>query len=372
MLQGENQSITYTVENTTAKAMTIELMDDCDATFTFNQSSVTVYCAPHSTASIDITGRAHERGDLCFRRIFARVHAGHAFLEARFAELSQAQIRVYPNFLQRDDASALTQRTVLLREGSRRLQRQGSHGERNGLRAYRAGDPFRSIDFKATARRGTLTVAEYGAERGEQIVLAIDCGRLMTGRADEKSMLDHAVGAALSIGIIARDAGDRIGMHAFARQSVITIAPRAGSGQSAVLADAAAALQARFEESDYERAAAEILHRFRKRSLIVLFTSLLDPASSQPLAMACERLSRRHAVVCVVINDGLLQNIAAQEILTPEDADASATAMRLLDERRTVLHRLRAGRTIMIDAPAAELTMPLLDAYLRVKRGFSA
>jgi uncharacterized protein (DUF58 family) len=62
----------------------------------------------------------------------------------------------------------------------RTSKRRGGESEFERLREYRRGDEYRSIDWKATARRQKLISREYQLESNQNILFLLDAGRLMT------------------------------------------------------------------------------------------------------------------------------------------------------------------------------------------------
>src|SRR5262249_60230039 len=97
-----------------------------------------------------------------------------------------------------------------------------------GLRDYLPGDDVRHVNWKATARRDRPVTTELEAERGQQLVVALDCGRLMTAPAGELPKLDHAVNAALLLAWGAQTQGDRVGLLTFDDGVRTFLAPRGG------------------------------------------------------------------------------------------------------------------------------------------------
>jgi uncharacterized protein (DUF58 family) len=235
------------------------------------------------------------------------------------------------------------------------------------LRDYQSGDAFRLVDWKATARRGRLTVAQFEVERSQNVIVALDCGRLMTPRLGAYRKFDYAVTAALSVTRIAQLADDNVGMLAFAAKPVIEIAPRRGAAHYGVLARAAYDLQPRMEEPDYETTFTALRRAQSKRSLIVLFTDIFDPVTSAAVLAGIGRLVRRHLVICVLMNDAAVASALATVPATPDDAYRTSVAMALADERLKTIATLRAAGVIALDVPASQLSVRLIDTYLDVK-----
>ncbi len=105
----------------------------------------------------------------------------------------------------------------------------------------------------------------------------------------------------------------------------------------------------------------------RRRSLVVLFTDLFDPAASAAVLGAAKLLVPRHLVLVVLMNDAA---VAAALRRRPQDADdayRAAVAATLSEERGRAVAALRARGILVVDVPAAELTLALLDAYVDIK-----
>jgi len=63
--------------------------------------------------------------------------------------------------------------------GSQRLRKIGQSMEFEQIKDYVTGDDIRTINWKATARRGLLMVNNYVDEKSQQVYCIIDKGRLM-------------------------------------------------------------------------------------------------------------------------------------------------------------------------------------------------
>ena len=117
-------------------------------------------------------------------------------------------------------------------------------------------------------------------------------------------------------------------------------------------------------EPDYELAFRTV--EGAKRSLIVVFTDLLEEAAARPLIDAVPVLARRHAVV-----------VATRPIPTSTPAHyragpavrrlASAVALDVLAARARVAHRLEATGARSSRRRPAALGSACVRAYLRAK-----
>jgi uncharacterized protein (DUF58 family) len=71
--------------------------------------------------------------------------------------------------------------------------------------------------------------------------------------------------------------------------------------------------------------------------------------------------------MCVLMNDAAIATALDEEPLTVPAAYRTAVAISLADERAKAIAVLRSRGVIVVDVPAARLTVALLDAYLDVK-----
>lgn len=308
-----------------------------------------------------------ERGEASLGTVYVSVENPIGMIRRGWMVSSDAIARVFPDLSAVERYGMLARRGRLIEAGFRKLRLRGGGGEFDSLREYMPDDEFRAIDWKATARRGKLMVAQYDVERSQNVMLVLDAGRLMTPRIGSQRKFDFAVTAALSVASIASLADDKVGLLAFAGDIIEHIAPRSGVRHANGLTQRIYDLQPRFEESDYERAFAYLRRRQPKRSLVVVFTDMFDPVASATVLANMSVLSPRHLVVCVLMNDEAIEAAVAADPHTVHDAYRASVASTLLTERRKAAAVLGQRGVSVIDVPAAQLTVSLINAYIDIK-----
>jgi uncharacterized protein (DUF58 family) len=364
---GRAAEIVYDVENRTDRSVRVGIFEPPVATIAFARREARATAGPREgvAASLEIVPR--ERGPVHFGATFAWCESSLGLVRRRFRIAGDQDVRVFPDLTGVERYGTLAKRSTLVDFGLRKLRQRGVGTEFESLRDYQSGDGFRFVDWKATARRGRLTVAQYEVERSQNVVVAIDCGRLMTPRLDTARKFDYALTAALSVTRIAQRADDNVGLLAFAAKPILEIAPRRGAAHYAALARAAYDLQPRMEEPDYETIFTGLRRAHTKRSLVILFTDIFDPVTSAGVLAGIGTLVRRHVVVCVLMNDAAVARALTVTPATSDEAYRTSIAMSLSDERVKTIATLRAAGVIALDVPAAELSVRLIDAYLDVK-----
>ncbi len=362
-----SSSLTYDVENRAQVAIRAGILETPVGNVDFAAEVVLVTVPPRSAASVSLAVAPRERGPAAFGALYVWVENRIGLLRRRYRVDAAEEGRVFPDLSAVERYGTLAKRNTLVEAGLRRLRLRGAGTEFESLREYLPGDAFRAVDWKATARRGKLMVAQHEVERSQTVVVVLDCGRLMTPRIGPQRKFDYALTAGLSVARIAQAAGDNVGLYAFAAKPLLDIAPRRGSAHAAALARAAYDVQPRFEEPDYETTFTELRRRYAKRSLFVFFTDIFDPVTSASVLAALTSLVPRHLVLCVLMNDAAIARALEREPVAPSQAYRTAVAMTLSDERVAAVAILRSRGILVVDVPAPEMTVALLDAYLNVK-----
>ena len=323
--------------------------------------------APHERqAQVSYTVRPPARGDVRFGSIHLRL-LGPLGLCARQVRVAAEQtVKVYP------DLTALTQEALVLARASdapaeRPQRRQGEGREFESLREYRNGDDYRTIDWKASARRARTMVRVFQPERNQPVLLLLDCGRHMAGKVDGRRKLDHAVDAALRLAKVSLDAGDLVGVLTFASEVRTYLPPRKGREHLRLLTEALYRAEAALEESDYGRAYDLAFARSSRRTLVVLFTDLVDPDASGTLVARTLMLRPRHLPLVASLLDEDLQAAATLLPVEPQEAYTRQAAARLEEEYRRTAVTLRDSGVLVVRAPARGFGAAAINTYLHVK-----
>jgi uncharacterized protein (DUF58 family) len=319
-------------------------------------------------AAVEYTVTPAARGDVTLGPVVARVIGPWGLGWRQTTIDSQRPARVDPNLAAIDVYEALARRGQLAELGLRtmRLSTEGSEFER--VREAFPDDPLRAINWRATARTGRLMATELIPERAQPLVICLDHGRLMGIGAGELTKLDHAINAALLLVHVALRSGDRAGMLAFSDTVTGTLPPRAGTAQLRRFLDATRPIQPGETEADYDDALAFFSRWQTRRSLVVIFTDVLDPDQGKALIRQCVRLRRRHLPLVVTVRDPALDDAANAIPRSGDDAYARAVAGGLIADRDDTLRLLRSSGVETIDADARTLSPRLVNRYLDLKR----
>jgi uncharacterized protein (DUF58 family) len=275
------------------------------------------------------------------------------------------EIKVYPDY--QPGAKSLDHLQQVGELGIRRTRQRGEGTDFESLREYRDGDDSARIDWKATSRLGRAVSRQYTIEKDHDVVIALDCGRLMGAQFNGVSKFDHTIRAALALAETSIRAGDRVGLMVFDSSVRCFIPPSKGPTQLGRILDALHDLDSILDETEFQRSLTYLAVHHRKRSLVVLFTDFIDQHTAAPMLLGLANIARRHACLFVAVEDPTFDECLASLPLDVEGLASQAVAYGMRKDRQQVLEILRREGIDVLNQLPDNLTAPVINSYLRLK-----
>ncbi len=363
---GEAGQLTWIVKNRSERMTTVSVADAIWPSLAATRRS--------STFSID--GRRQHRygagieptrrGRFPFGAITIRTVGPLRLTHRQQTRNVPGTLAVLPAYPSRDLMK--TRMRIPLESGLRSVRQRGTGTDFDQLREYRPGDDIRRVDWAATARQQKAIVREYRAERNQHVVSLLDNGRVMAGTVAGVPRVEHAMDAVLGLTQVASKIGDNVGLVTFDQQ-VRGIVPVSNSkAQFSRMAEAMYLLDTSYGESAYRVAFTTAASRFRRRSLFVVYTDLVETVVVDSLLPAIAALTRRHLVMVAAVHDPDIADwaIGAGERHDDGAAEAyrSAAAVAALTARERAVARLSAAGVVVVDARPGQLPTALVHHYL--------
>jgi uncharacterized protein (DUF58 family) len=236
------------------------------------------------------------------------------------------------------------------------------------LRDYRAGDPPRVVDWKATARTGRLISREFAVSDGLQIVIAIDAGRTSALRAGNLDRFGHYVNVAARLAQFAAEKNDMVGIVIYADRPLAALSPARGTAALVRVRELLSASRVENRESNPLYAAMRIRTLVRHRSLIVFLTDVDDASAGSQLAQAARFLLPKHLPFIAGISSQAaeaLMRAPATDWLDPYRSLAAQEYCMSLERKVLALNAMGAPALV---ARPAQLEHAVLAAYLKFRR----
>ena len=366
---GALNAVTIEVQNKTNDPLRLMIRDLPPPTFELDRSvegQLTLPPDPRPVRFVyNVTPPA--KGDFRFGDLYLQYPGRLGLIRRQGVVAAGQSVKVYPNLQETAKYELLARRGRLMQLGIRTAKVRGGGSEFESLREYVPGDEYKKIDWSATARRGKLITRQYEAERSQNIVLLLDTGRTMLQAVQKMAKLDYVVNTALMLAYVAAASDDKVGLMAFDAEIRAYLPPAKSKAQVYGILESLYNLEARLVETDYKAAFQNLSTRWRRRSLIVLFTDLVDPDSSAQILDAIPMIADQHRVVCVTVSD---PNILAAAKSIPTDSAGvyqKAVATQVLQERRAAITILKRRGVWTIDSPPEDLSADLVNHYLDLK-----
>ncbi len=363
---GRRNAVTLSVRSLARRPLELELTDDLFEGAVAEGLPSSLRLAPRASARLTYQIVPGVRGTYTLGDHHVRYESLLGLWVRQIRLPAEQRIRVYPDLQQirQFDALARENRELSLVRASRR---RGGQTEFARLRDYVPDDGFRAIDWKATARRDKLTSREYQLESNQNLMFLLEGGRMMTGIDAGLPRFDHALNAALMLSHVATRGGDRVGVLGFDDSVRVFMPPTGGAAATRALIHATYGLHPRLVEPDYDAAFEYLVRRVRTRSLVVLFSHVLDDSVADLLVRRLKSLGRRHLPLVVMFRDRDIEAVLAEPDRSPRDLYDKGAAAELLRWRESVVGSMKRAGAIVLEASGAHVTGEVITRYLEVK-----
>lgn len=212
---GDDNPIKVYLENRYLFPVRLSVIDELPFQFQSRNLQFDLGVASGANKTIEYKVRPVKRGEYQFGalNVFARNPIG--LVQRRFRFSQDISVPVYPSFIQMRKYELLAISNRLTEAGVKKIRKIGRNTEFDQIKEYVAGDDYRTINWKATARRSKLMVNQYQDERSQQVYSVIDMGRVMKMPFGGLSLLDYAINSSLVLSNVALLKQDKAGIITF-------------------------------------------------------------------------------------------------------------------------------------------------------------
>jgi len=361
-------SIKLILHNRSALRVQVSLRDELPDTFESMTDLPPVAIPPGGEAQLDFAVRPLKRGAHAFGNLVLRLQGERGLIQKQISLIVADTAKVYPNFRGADQYQLLAkidQRDEIVRKPAQ-IRAAGTDFE--SLRPYISGEDPRNIDWKATARRGALVSRNKQVEKGQQLAVLLDAGRLMAETIGKYSKLEHALNATVMLSYVAQKRGDALAVASFSNRIESFLPSVRGPSLLPRVLESLYTVQVRSVESDYWQAIAQIMTMLRRRSLLILLTDVLDASASAGLINNLSRAAEKHLVLCVILSEPQLGELAHSIPVTVEESYRKAAACDQLRRRRLALENMRSRGILVLETSPAHLSIHLVKRYLEIRQ----
>jgi uncharacterized protein (DUF58 family) len=346
----------------------VRLIDEVPFQFQKRDFYIKEFIASGEEKTISYSLKPNERGEYIFYDLNVFVTTPLNIIVRRFKIPAQQMVKVYPSYLSLRKYDLLAYSNNLSESGNRKIRKIGQSVEFEQIREYVTGDDIRTINWKATARKGGQhMVNNYMDERSQQVYCIIDKGRVMKMPFDGMTLLDYAINATLILTRVALLKQDRAGLITFSDSIGQVLPAERRVGQMNNILETLYDQKTQFGESNYEKLFALIRTRISQRSLIVLFTNFESLTGLQRQLPYIRSIAKTHLVLVVFFENTELRQLTDVPVNDIEGLYIRTIAEKFMHEKHLMVKELQQHGIFTILTAPEQLTINTVNKYLELK-----
>jgi len=315
--------------------------------------------------------RPESRGEYVFHDINVFIHAPLRLIRRRFIFSQEQVVKVYPSYMQMRRYQLLAVSNRLQEAGVKKIRKLGHSMEFEQIKEYVRGDDYRTINWKATARKQDLMVNNYTDERSQQIYCLINKGRVMKMPFNGLTLLDYAINASLVLSNVALVRQDKAGLITFEKNLDTFLPADKKPTQMNQVLETLYKQKTDYLEADFEKLFSVIRNRITNRSLLVLFTNFESMESLQREMPALRRMAKYHLLLVVFFENTELKTILDNKSTALEDIYIKTIAEKFVYEKKLMVKELHKNGIPSILTSPEGLTVNTVNKYLELKTRMS-
>ena len=364
---GDDNEVSIRVESTYSRPLSLEIIDEIPFIFQNRDVCFRTTLQPNEGKTISYHLRPTRRGVYSFGQIRVFVTDKIGLLSRRYTCGQPQDIKVYPSYLMLHRYELLAMSDNLTELGIKRIRRVGHQTEFEQIKEYVKGDDYRTINWKASARRHELMVNVYQDERSQQIYSVIDKGRVMQQAFRGMTLLDYAINASLVLSYVAMRKEDKAGLVTFDEHFDTFVPASKQPGHMQTLLEKLYSQQTTFGETDFSSLCVHFNKHVSKRSFLVLYTNFSSMGSMNRQLAYLQQLNRQHRLLVVFFEDADMKTYIASPAKDTEGYYRHVIAEKFAFEKRLIVSTLKQNGIYSLLTTPENLSIDVINKYLEMK-----
>lgn len=311
--------------------------------------------------------RPTKRGEYEFGAVRVYVQSPIGLVSRRYNFEQAETLPVYPSFLQMRKYELMAISNRLNEYGIKKIRRIGHSMEFEQIKNYVPGDDYRTLNWKATARRGELMINNYTDEKSQHVYCIIDKSRAMKMPFDGLSLLDYSINASLVLSSVALLKEDKAGLITIAEKKGAVIPAERRPTQLNKIMEVLYKEKTRYLETNMELLYNVVRGTLKQRSLVVFFTNFESMSALERQLPYLKRIAKFHLLVMVFFENSELKNLSEKAATDVEGIYIKTIAEKFAYEKKLIVKELaRHGIQSILTSPQ-NLTVNTINRYLELK-----
>ena len=364
---GDENKVFLAVSNKYPFAVYIDLVDEVPFQFQMRNFSLSFLLGGSVDKSIIYNIRPTQRGEYVFYNINLFVKSPLRLMTKRVTIEAKRSIKVFPSFFQLRRYELKAHSSNLAEAGNKKMRKLGQSLEFEQIKEYVTGDDIRTINWKATARKGQMMVNNFTDEKSQHVYCFIDKSRVMKMPFEGMTLLDYAINASVILSRVALIKQDRAGLVTFAEKIGTFLPAERKAGQMNTILTTLYDQQTNFGEGDMEKLYALVKTRISQRGLVVLFTNFESMSGLQRQLPYIRAIARIHLVLVVFFENTEIKTLTDTDVRDIEGLYIKTIAEKYIYEKKLIAKELQQHGILTILTTPKQLTVDSVNKYLELK-----
>jgi uncharacterized protein (DUF58 family) len=364
---GDNNPVSIHISNRYVFEVKANVIDEVPHQFQRRDILFKALIKAGESTAITYHLRPVKRGVYSFGTVNVFIKNKIGLISRRYKFNQSVNVAVYPSYLQMRRYQLMAISNRLSDVGVKKIRRIGHSMEFEQIKEYVAGDDYRTLNWKATARKGQPMVNNFTDEKSQQVYCVIDKGRLMKMPFNGLSLLDYAINAALVLSNVALTKQDKAGIITFSEQMGTFLPANKKATQMQSILEVLYKQKTRYLESDFEKLYITLRRKVSQRSLIVLFTNFESLSGMRRHLSYLRKIAQHHLLLTVFFENTELKDLLSNPAINLEEVYTKTVAEKFAFEKRLIAKELQQYGIISMLTPPEQLTINSINKYLELK-----
>ncbi|MCZ4319422.1 DUF58 domain-containing protein [Aequorivita viscosa] len=311
--------------------------------------------------------RPVERGEYIFGNLNCYVTSAIGLVRKRYTFNKEQMVKVYPSFIQMKKYDFLATDNRLSHIGLKKIRRIGHTMEFEQIKDYVAGDEVRTVNWKATGKRGQLMVNQYQDEKMQPIYSIIDTSRVMKMPFNGLKLLDYALNSSLAFSNIALKKNDKVGLVDFSNKSGHFLPAQAKKTYLNNILETLYNIDTKFLDADYGVLQSLVNRRITHRSLLMLYTNFEHISALHRQLPYLLAIAKKHVLVVIFFENTELKSLTSLEAKNISNIVDQTIANQFEFDKKVMVRELQQRGIQTILTEPEDLTVSTINKYLEIK-----
>lgn len=364
----DDNPVQLTYRNAYRFRIYIAIIDEIPVQFQKRDFLKHVEIGGKQTATSDYSLRPVDRGEYFFGNLNCYVSSRLKLIKRRYKFGNEQMVKVFPSFIQmkKYDFLALDNRTSQL--GLKKIRRIGHTMEFEQIKDYVVGDDIRTLNWKATAKHGSLMVNQYQDAKSQPIYSIIDTSRVMKMPFEGLKLLDYAINSSLAFSNVALKKNDKVGLLAFSNKIDKFLLANGKKTHLNQLLNALYNINTQFLDSDFGLLYAHLKRRITQRSLLLLYTNFEHISSLERQLPYLKAIAQKHVLVVIFFENTALNTLVERDSETIPEIYQQTIAAQFQYDKKIMVNELQKNGIQTILTEPENLTINTINKYLEIKK----